>query len=172
MSSGFWDATADEALLTEKPFKTMSRTQAEGGPSRDKLERDARKDDKKKLEELKKTDMVKAVMKLNDLKDMQQERKRSKLVLPSPQVSEAELEEIVKMGKSMDDLGVAAEGPTGSLLQEYNALTPAATAQLRTPRTPAVKDSLMTEAKNILALNATSSVLAVSVIVCVCVCVV
>eukprot|EP00050_Salpingoeca_kvevrii_P013120 m.26874 g.26874 ORF g.26874 m.26874 type:complete len:768 (+) comp4683_c0_seq1:2177-4480(+) len=160
---GFWDPNEDDrdASIRGKPreFSKLTRTEASGGPTRDEEEEKARKQDKQKLEAMKKKDMTRAVMQVNKIREAQaQARKRSKLVLPAPQVSDAELEELVKLGQSADAAGSTAAGPTGVLLQDYSQ-TPGANLPNRTPRTPALQDSLLTEAQNILALNQTSSVL-------------
>ncbi|MBW0539492.1 hypothetical protein O181_079207 [Austropuccinia psidii MF-1] len=77
--------------------------------------------------------------------------KRRKLMLPEPQVGEAELEDIVKIGQAgetaknlVEDGG---EGASQGLLGEYSTLHHAQTA--RTPRTPAQADNIMAEARNL-----------------------
>ena len=72
--------------MKEGEFKPVSRTAADGGVSRDAKEERARREDKKKLEDLMKKDAPGAVMQLNKLGDLFPSRKRSKLVLPPPQV--------------------------------------------------------------------------------------
>jgi len=67
------------------------------------------------------------------------QRKRSKLVLPEPQITDGELEQVVKLGKASQAAKEAAS-ETGTLasqtlLNDYT-LTNSSTA-LRTPRTPA-----------------------------------
>ncbi len=82
-------------------------------------------------------------------------KKRSKLVLPAPQISDTELEEVVKLGMSSDDaLGKEGEsnGASQHLLADYS-VTPMATPILRTPRTPANDDAILMEAQTILALQ-------------------
>lgn len=73
------------------------------------------------------------------------------------QVSDAELEGLVKMSKEAADTMGNTDGPSAFLLQEYNA----APEEKRTARTPVVRDTLMSEAMNIIALNQTPSVLSV-----------
>lgn len=67
------------------------------------------------------------------------QRKRSKLVLPEPQISDIELEQVVKLGRASEAAKEAASesGSKASqtLLSDYS-LTNASTV-LRTPRTPA-----------------------------------
>jgi hypothetical protein len=92
---------------------------------------------------------------------LQPSKKRSKLVLPAPQVSDRDLEDLVKLSKTGADAldSGSSNAPTSSLLQDYNE-TPTFQAA-RTPRAPAAQDTLLTEAQNILALSQTSSVLEV-----------
>lgn len=84
-------------------------------------------------------------------------RKRSKLVLPQPQISDLELEEVVKLGVASEQARLQAEEAaptdtvTGQLLGDY-AMTPDL-ARLRTPLLPASEDTVITEAQNILALQ-------------------
>ena len=85
-----------------------------------------------------------------------QARKRTKLNLPAPQVSDAELAEIAKGGAAMaagledDDMSSA----TKALVGVYGVTPAASAAPARTPRLPASQDVIMEEARNILALNA------------------
>ena len=61
------------------------------------------------------------------------------------------------MSKEAAEAAGTTSGPSALLLQEYNAEP----EEKRTARTPVVRDALMTEAMNIIALNQTSSVLTV-----------
>ena len=82
-------------------------------------------------------------------------RKRSKLVLPAPQISDAELEEVVKLGQASEETrALAGEdgGASQHLLADYS-ITPSATPILRTPRTPATQDTILQEAQNLIALQ-------------------
>ena len=77
-------------------------------------------------------------------------RKRSKLVLPSPQISDTELEEVVKLGQASESARLLAEEAGGEsasqqLLADYS-VTPMATPSAlgaRTPRTPAAQDTIL-----------------------------
>jgi pre-mRNA-splicing factor CDC5/CEF1 len=76
-------------------------------------------------------------------------------VLPAPQISDGELEEVVKLGLSTEDTprqNDDSNGVSHHLLADYS-ITPAATPVLRTPRTPANEDVVMQEAQTILALQ-------------------
>ena len=75
--------------------------------------------------------------------------------MPAPQISDAELEEVVKIGVSTEDIHEQDQETSGvsrHLLPDYS-MTPAATPVLRTPRIPANQDSIMQEAQTILALQ-------------------
>lgn len=75
--------------------------------------------------------------------------KRSKLVLPSPQISEQELDDIIKVGQASELARQQAEesgtegGATRSLLNDYSVTTSERIANLRTPRTPALQDNVL-----------------------------
>ena len=97
-------------------------------------------------------------------------RKRSKLVLPAPQISDAELEEVVKLGMSSEDALGRDEQASQHLLADFS-VTPAATPILRTPRTPANEDSILQEAQTILALQNVQTPLKDKLYRCVCMCV-
>lgn len=158
---GFYDPLKDERV-TPGAFQAKTRQDLEGGPTRDQKEAKERKKDKQRMEDLKKNDMTRAVMQLNKLHDDEGAgRKRSKLVMPAPQTTEGELEELVKMGQSAEAAiaNVKAHGPSSALLQDYS-ITPQG-IQLRTPRAPQQEDILFKEARNIIALNQTQSILSV-----------
>ena len=107
------------------------------------------------------------------LNNPEPERKRSKLVLPSPQISDGELEEVssydsfnpksfvfqvVKVGQMSENArAVALEESSGqasqSLLADYSITPAAASGSLRTPRTPAMQDALIQEAQNLITLT-------------------
>lgn len=108
---------------------------------------------------------------LQRLKQAEQLARRRPLNLPKPQVDEAELEQIVKMGLSgesvrglVDDTGNDA---SRGLLSDYSRMD--TTAPIRTPMTPAartsriryraniVEDRLRVEAQNLRALTSTQS---------------
>jgi pre-mRNA-splicing factor CDC5/CEF1 len=79
----------------------------------------------------------------NDMNDTQFSHKRSKLLMPAPQVSERELEDLAKMGQAgvlaaaEAAAAVGSSGVTGALLNDY-ATPRVGASTLRTPmRTPA-----------------------------------
>ena len=76
-------------------------------------------------------------------------RKRSKLVLPSPQISDSELEEVVKLGHVSETtrlLTIAGEDSASQHLLADYSITPMATPAgigARTPHTPAAQDTIL-----------------------------
>ena len=113
---------------------------------------------------------------------MERARKKSRLILPTPQVTERELQEIAKLEEETEEyekLVSASEGKaTGALLSNYGAdvagvigglaaagATPAtpgiAVVGLRTPvaRTPMARNTVMDEAQNMLRMERAGTVL-------------
>jgi pre-mRNA-splicing factor CDC5/CEF1 len=82
-------------------------------------------------------------------------RKRTKLVLPTPQISDQELEEVVKLGQASEYARQQVEESgtpfTGQLLEDYT-VTPDI-SKLRTPMLPSNQDTILTEAQNLMALS-------------------
>lgn len=92
------------------------------------------------------------------MREADHKAKRRGLNLPAPQVSEAELEDIVKMGMSGERaVKLAAEdgGDSRGLVSDYANMVGA--TPIRTPRAPAHEDHIANEIKNIKALNDTQS---------------
>jgi len=152
--AGFFEPgkEGDEAEGTSA-FKKIS-LEGLGGKRRDKEEDEERKRDKKRQKTKQEKNMPQAVMEVNKLNDAEQVRKRSKLVLDSPQVNEDELEEIAKLQQRgttpMDEDGSAA---TRTLMGSYADATPslAGRTPMRTPRSEG--DHLIREAQNLIALT-------------------
>ncbi|KAK4466408.1 putative Pre-mRNA-splicing factor [Cladorrhinum samala] len=96
---------------------------------------------------------------MQKIREAEQSSKRKTLVLPAPQVSEGELEEIVKMGLLGERASAAAResdnDATRGLVGNYTTLTTG--APIRTPRAPAQEDHIANEIRNIRALTETTS---------------
>ena len=77
--------------------------------------------------------------------------KRSKLVLPAPQISDMELEQVVKLGQATEiakqQVSESGTFATETLLGDYN-LTPDLN-RLRTPQLPNMQDSVLNQAHNL-----------------------
>ncbi|VVC95023.1 unnamed protein product [Leptidea sinapis] len=146
-ASGFYD-TSEEVVDPMAPdFSRLRQQHLDGELHSEKEERDRRKD-KQKLKQRKENDVPQAM-----LQGDQPARKRSKLVLPEPQVTDQELQQVVKLGRASEvaresagDAGAA----TDALLAHY-ALTPAPATALRTPA--AHHDRVLMEAQNVMALT-------------------
>ncbi|TKS86050.1 Cell division cycle 5-like protein [Collichthys lucidus] len=115
-----------------------------------------RKKDKQKIKKKKESDLPSAILQTSGVAEFT--KKRSKLVLPTPQISDVELEEVVKLGVASEVARQAAEesesgnSASSALLSEYSVTNTMATG-LRTPRTPAVQDRILQEAQNLMALT-------------------
>ncbi|GAA5867339.1 hypothetical protein JCM3774_003552 [Rhodotorula dairenensis] len=93
---------------------------------------------------------------LQQRREEQQISKRRKLVLPGPQVSESELEDLVKIGRAGESARAMVDengnDASQGLLGEYSALGNA--RDTRTPRTAPQHDNVMAEARNLRNLTA------------------
>ncbi|KAK3089147.1 hypothetical protein FSP39_001265 [Pinctada imbricata] len=151
---GFYDTTEEVYKAEEPNFKRLRQQNLDGERRADKEERERRKD-KQKQKKRKENDLPGVIQSQSNFQEPV--KKRSKLVLPAPQISDQELEEVVKVGQASEYARQQAEesgaqnSASQALLQDYN-ITPG-TAHLRTPRTPAVQDNILQEAQNIMALN-------------------
>jgi len=151
---GFHDAGGDQYDKEGINFKRLRQDQVDE-KRRDEAENKERNKDKKVLKNRKENDIPQEL-----LNNEEPSRKRSKLVLPEPQISDMEMEQIVKLGRASEaarDSVVDAESQRASdtLLADY-AVTPGST--LRTPRTPMpMQDKILQEAQNIMALQNTDT---------------
>ncbi|OWR55587.1 cell division cycle 5-like protein [Danaus plexippus] len=145
-AAGFYDTSTEVVDPMAPDFSRLRQQHLDGELLSEKEERDRRKD-KQKLKQRKENDVPQAM-----LQGDQPARKRSKLVLPEPQVTDQELQQVVKLGRASEEArGSAVEGgATDALLATY-ALTPAPATALRTPA-PA-QDRILMEAQNVMALT-------------------
>ena len=90
---GFYDTANEKADFSATDFKRLRMDQVDE-KRRDEEEGRERKKDKKILKQRKENDIPAELM-----NNEEPARKRSKLVLPAPQISDTELEQIVKLGK-------------------------------------------------------------------------
>ena len=145
-ASGFYDTSTEHIDPLAADFSRMRQQHLDGELRSEKEEIERRKD-KQKMQKRKENNVPSAMLSDEPLK------KRSKLVLPEPQISDQELQQVVKLGRASE---VAREVATesgitlsDSLLADYS-LTPNIAA---TPRTPAVVDRVLQEAQNVMALT-------------------
>ncbi|KNA17490.1 hypothetical protein SOVF_079390 [Spinacia oleracea] len=152
--AGFYDV-AEEDRPVEQPKFPTTIDELEGERRVDREAR-LRKQDIAKNKIAERQDAPGAIMQANKLNDPETVRKRSKLMLPPPQISDQELEEIARMGYASDLLVGNQElaegsGATHALLANYSQTPRQGMTPMRTPqRTPAGKgDAIMMEAENL-----------------------
>lgn len=152
--SGFFDVT-DEDRPVEQPNFPTTIEELEGKRRVD-VESQLRKQDIARNKIAQRQDAPSAILQANKLNDPEAVRKRSKLMLPPPQISDQELEEIAKMGYASDLLAGSEEltggsGATRALLANYAQTPQQGMTPFRTPqRTPAGKgDAILMEAENL-----------------------
>lgn len=159
-ASGFYD-TLDEEAKNEReremfdPRKQQLARKRQGD-AEDNADSKRQKQDKNKSSAA----MAAAARagQMQRVREAEQQSKRRSLNLPAPQVSESELEEIVKMGMAGDRAVKAAgeDDPDGrGLVSNYSNMLGA--TPIRTPRAPAQEDHIANEIRNIRALTETQS---------------
>ncbi|XP_028065679.1 cell division cycle 5-like protein [Camellia sinensis] len=151
---GFFDVADEDQPVEQLKFPTTIE-ELEGEKRTDREAR-LRKQDIARNKIAQRQDAPSAILQANKLNDPEAVRKRSKLMLPAPQISDNELEEIAKMGYTSDLLAGSEEliegnGATRALLANYAQTPRQGMTPLRTPqRTPAGKgDAIMMEAENL-----------------------
>jgi len=159
--SGFFEVTQEDRPMEQIQFPTTIEELE--GKRRADIEAQLRKQDVAGNKIAQRKNAPAAVMQVNKLNDPEAVRKRSKLMLPEPQISDYELEEIAKMGYARDFIAGEAgaeegSGVTRALLSNYSrtplGMTPLPTSQ----RTPGGKgDAIMMEAENLARLRATQT---------------
>ncbi|XP_037799007.1 cell division cycle 5-like protein [Penaeus monodon] len=147
---GFYDTSQETYDPMQPNFKRL-RQQHLDGEMRSEREDKERKKDKQKLKDRKEQGVPNSAFENGDAA----KTKRSKLVLSVPQISEEELEQVVKLGKASEAARELAEevggsGASQALLADYT-VTPG--QAMRTPRTPADMDRVMQGAHDIMALT-------------------
>ncbi|KAM0810507.1 putative Pre-mRNA-splicing factor cef-1 [Seiridium cardinale] len=160
---GFYD-TAEEQTANERertafdPRKQQLANKRKGEQDEDG-ERKKRKNDKDGS-----SASTQAAMKagqLQKIREAEQSSKRRALNLPAPQVSEGELEEIVKMGMMGERANMLAQSSdndaTRGLVNSYSTIT--SQTPIRTPMAPAQEDHIANEIRNIKALTNNQSAL-------------
>jgi pre-mRNA-splicing factor CDC5/CEF1 len=149
--AGFYDTTAENITSSDPNFQAKNLDKLED-ERRDRQEKKEQARDKRKQKKMMQANMPLAVMQINQLNDPNQSIKRSKLSLPAPQVSDQELEDIVKLGYQAAEAPAAGSGASSVLLGDYQQ-TPTAPTPMRTPMTAPGSDAVMQEAQNLIALT-------------------
>ena len=144
---GFYDTTNEPFDPDKIDFKRL-HVDNRNLAAKEENEKFERKKDNAKLKRKKDEDLPGVIMNENRLEPI---KKRSKLVLPAPQISDLELEQVVKLGQATENAkqqvfenGTVA---TETLLGDYN-LTPDLN-RIRTPQLPTMQDSVLNQAHNL-----------------------
>eukprot|EP00123_Amoebidium_parasiticum_P018459 comp24213_c0_seq2/m.44515 comp24213_c0_seq2/g.44515 ORF comp24213_c0_seq2/g.44515 comp24213_c0_seq2/m.44515 type:complete len:538 (-) comp24213_c0_seq2:14-1627(-) len=148
---GFYTTGDEKEREADPQFRVRTLADLEGR-NRDAEEAKARRADKDKLKRKNESDVPGAIKALNRMAEPP--RKRTKLVLPAPQVTDTELEQIIKVGQFSEQAMelTGDDGVTGQLLSDYS-INPAAGQPMRTPRIPKAEDTILQEAQNLIALT-------------------
>ncbi|KAL9622108.1 MAG: hypothetical protein Q9160_003451 [Pyrenula sp. 1 TL-2023] len=157
---GFYD-TLDEEARNERQREAFDPRKQQlankrKGDQEDDTDRKKRKNDKGGPSI---SDAAKKAAQMQRIREAEQSSKRRALNLPAPQVSEGELEDIIKMGMNGERAAQRAEDDedddTRGLISKYTNLV--GSTPIRTPRAPAQEDHIANEIKNIRALTETKS---------------
>jgi len=159
---GFYDTSQEAQLSKElgKEFRPVTLEELEGKRRKD-IEENLQKQDVKRQKMQARNNAPAAVAKnlaMNEVNPMEGVR-RSKMMLPAPQISESELETIARMESESGPDPEMAEGAGGevtrALLGNYKETPRASATPMRTPRTPALGyDSVLQQAENLAKMTA------------------
>ncbi|KAI9510380.1 pre-mRNA splicing factor component-domain-containing protein [Russula earlei] len=152
-AAGFYDTSEEQARVEAAPVgQTLRRLENKRRPEEEEAERKKRQ--KRGKEGEKGPHQTKFIAardaQIQKLKEAESIGRRGKLVLPAAQVSDAELEEIVKIGQASENAKALVGGtddPSEQLLGGYDTLERAKMA--RTPRTAPQQDTILMEARNL-----------------------
>eukprot|EP01039_Chlorochromonas_danica_P008401 gene8401-9260_t len=153
--AGFYDVgeedqEAKKRTLDPKAYG-LELSKLEGRHAQEEEER-ARKRDNNRLKKMFEENAPLAVLKVSAENDPASLRKRLPLNLPSPQVTESDLEDIVKLSKATASSMGAPEGlparfsATQALIGDYSQVLQPSATPLRTPQQ---EDVILQEAKNL-----------------------
>lgn len=98
-AQGFYDTSNEEIDPLSADFSAL-RQQNQNQLTRQEKEEIERKKDKQKLKQRKENDIPSNIL------NQEPVRKRSKLVLPEPQISDKELQQVVKLGRASEVIGI------------------------------------------------------------------
>ncbi|KAF9475324.1 hypothetical protein BDN70DRAFT_841135 [Pholiota conissans] len=153
---GFYDTSEEQARVAAAPVgQTLRRLENKRKPEEEEAERKKRQRKNAAGKEGEgaqhQTKFIAARdAQIQKLKEAESIGRRRQLVLPTAQVGESELEEIVKIGQAGENAKALVSGgsdASGKLLSDYEGLEAARMA--RTPRTAPQHDNVMMEARNL-----------------------
>ena len=96
--AGIYDVASENTKAADPDFRAQNLSKLEES-RRDQAEKKEVKKDRRRQQKLQQANMPLAVMQMNKLNDPDQSIKRTKLSLPAPQVSDQDLQDIVKLGQ-------------------------------------------------------------------------
>lgn len=144
---GFYDTTSEPFDPDKIDFKRL-HVDNRNLAAKEENEKNERKKDNANLKRKKENDLPAVIMNENRLEPI---KKRSKLVLPAPQISDMELEQVVKLGQATEiakqQVSETGTFATETLLGDYN-FTPDLN-KIRTPQLPLTQDSVLNQAHNL-----------------------
>ncbi|KAJ3409406.1 CDC5 cell division cycle 5-like protein [Chytridiales sp. JEL 0842] len=158
--AGFYDVAdeRDRENNEKKGLTNVLLSKLDGKRRSEIEEEERRKDAKRQKLNKEKGDYV-PPQALKEAQDAEYARsERRKLNLPAPQVGDAEIEELIKIGSAADAAKSVVDTDDSSaskaLLSDYSALPLPTSTPLRTPRTPSVAvDNLKQQARNLRAME-------------------
>jgi pre-mRNA-splicing factor CDC5/CEF1 len=160
--AGFYDTSEEQNIneaqrLAFDPQKQLANKRK--GDENEDNDRKRRKNEKEGPSESQKA-AIKAGQ-MQKIREAEQLSKRRALNLPTPQVGEGELEDIVKMGKMGEAANLRAResenDATRGFVNSYSTLN--TNTPIRTPKAPEQEDHIANEIRNIRAMNDTKSAL-------------
>lgn len=155
---GFYDTTEEEARNERQREMFDPRKQQLANKRKGDQEEDA--DRKKRKNDKNGSSAFAAAARagqMQKIREAEQSSKRRALVLPAPQVSESEMEDIIKMGMAGDRASKMSgdDETTRGLIGNYTSIVGG--TPIRTPRAPPEEDHIANEIRNIRALTETQS---------------
>ncbi|RVD86598.1 uncharacterized protein DFL_004866 [Arthrobotrys flagrans] len=158
-AAGFYD-TSDEQARNERTLQAFDPRKAVVQSKRKGDQDDDNDPKRRKKGQNADVQAARKVAQLQRIREAEQMSKRRQLVLPMPQVGDAELEDIVKMGlagASANKLASSSENEsTKGLVGDYTNVINSG-MPIRTPRAPPQEDHIANEIRNIRALTETQS---------------
>eukprot|EP00457_Paulinella_chromatophora_P002007 gb/GEZN01002010.1/.p1 GENE.gb/GEZN01002010.1/~~gb/GEZN01002010.1/.p1 ORF type:complete len:798 (+),score=178.29 gb/GEZN01002010.1/:59-2452(+) len=164
--AGFYDVTEERKTAYEAKndpkFLKMNLKQLDG-EQRDAVEERERKKDKRRQALARKANLPQQLVKINKMNNPDEIRRRAALILPAPQVSDRELEDVAKISSASlavtkDLMGGSAA--TKALLASYSATPNRVQNQASVARTPQSRDTILLETQNLIALTNSQTPLA------------
>ncbi|KAF9463250.1 pre-mRNA splicing factor component-domain-containing protein [Collybia nuda] len=156
-AAGFYDTSEEQARVAAAPVgQTLRRLENKRKPEEEEAERKKRQRKNAAGKEGgegagHQTKFIAARdAQIQKLKEAESIGRRRKLMLPTAQVGESELEDIVKIGQAGENAKALVGGgsdASGKLLSDYEGLENARMA--RTPRTAPQQDTVLMEARNL-----------------------